>query len=357
MKLQFFRRTCLFPLFIIGLALTGCQNIQDSPGKNAVGTPIQGHLPVQTRLWQYLFTNHISGSVVVAKNNKIIFNEGIGYANFGTRTLNKPTTTYPLASITKSIVATSIMQLQEKGRLSIQDPVSKYLPHFPNGKNIKLINLLDHTSGIRPPLSHQGIRTPLDLIKRMEGQPEKFQPGTQWDYRDENYAILGYILEKVSGQPLHTYIRENIFAKAGMKDVGFINQNQPVPITAVGYIKKYKLLIPTRVSSKAFLFGFGDIYSTAYDLCLYDEALIKGKLVSKKSLQEMLKPHSQSKYGIGFYNVGFAIQSRGVLDGYESFHAIYNDKIYISILLNVRDKRKDVHLMSQEIHNIVASQT
>lgn len=366
MKPQFFQRNWFVLFFLMSFLLAGCQSIPDSLGNTFVKTPIQGfsiqeiphigHINGQTRVLQYLLSNHISGNVLVVKDHKIIFNEGVGYANISTKAPNKPTTTYPIASITKSMVATSIMQLQEKGKLSIYDPVSKYLPHFPNGKNIKLIHLLSHTSGIRPPLSYNGVTTLVGLIKRIEQRPVQFQPGT-WKYRDENYAILAYILEKVSGQPLHTYIKENIFAKAGMKESGFIIQNQPVPLTSVGYIQQNNQFTSSGISRTSFLMGFGDIYSTAYDLYLYDHALMNGKLVTKKSLKEMLIPRSKSNYGIGLYNVGFAVQSRGVLGGYECFHAIFNDKTYVSILLNVRGERKDIHLMSREIHNIVAKPT
>lgn len=372
MKYKFWGRTCLFSVLIFGSTLAGCENSQDLLNSNTVKTVKAETAAVQrmatthyqhklgflqTKLTQYLASRDINGSIAVVKNKKILFNEGLGYANILTGAVDKPTTTYPLASVTKSMVATSIMQLQEQGKLSIYDPVSKYLLHFPNGRNIKLIHLLDHTSGINPPPNHNGITTPLALIQKIEKRPVLFKPGTRWNYHDENYVILGYILEEVTGQSLHTYIQQNILNKAGMKDSGFINQGQPAKITAIGYKKTGSRLIPGRVSQKLFLFGFSDIYSTAYDLCLYDEALMNGKLVSKKTLHTMLIPRSISQYGIGLYNKGYSVQSHGVLGGYESFHAVFKDGTYISILLNLRDQRNDVHVISKEIDSIIASST
>lgn len=373
MMLKFWGKTCLLGVVLFGSSLAGCQNNQDliahhpvKAVKTVKASTVQrvsvsqgqhklGYGPLQTKLTQYLVSHDINGTVAVVKNKKILFNEGLGYANILTGEEDKPSTTYPLASVTKSMVATSIMQLQEQGKLSIYDPLSKYLPHFPNGKNIKLIHLLDHTSGINPPPHHQGITTPLALIKRIEQRPVLFVPGTKWSYHDENYAILGYILQEVTGESLHTYIQNHIFDQAGMKSTGFINQGQPANITAVGYKKNGSRLISGRVSSKLFLFGFSDIYSTAYDLCLYDEALMNGKLVSKKTLHQMLIPRSISHYGIGLYNVGYSVQSHGIIGGYESFHAIFKDGTYVSILLNLRDKLNNVHTIGKQIDSIVAS--
>lgn len=310
---------------------------------------------LDSRIETYLRFNEINGTVAIVKNKRLIFNEGIGYTDIKTRSLNQPGTTYPIGSITKTFVATSIIQLQEKGKLSIKDPVSKYFPHFPNGKRMRLIHLLTHTSGIQPPRLRIGIRSPLDLIQRVEERSVQFPAGTRWDYRDENYAILGYIVEKVSGMALHQYIEKNIFTKAGMKHSGFITQRNPVPYTSNGYIKEKRQFIAKGVSNWM-LFGFGDIYATAEDICLYDEALMNGKLVSPASLKTMLKPRSKSGYGLGLYHNGYAVYSRGVMGGFEAFHIYYDkDHTSITILTNIRNKNVDIHRVGSDIHKLVTA--
>lgn len=360
MKFNYVQRALLLAVLTIGL--TGCQsqeyilNNQDLKLRDhSVSAHYEkglGPHSVQSRIRDYLFSKQINGTVAVIKGHKTIFNEGIGYTDLKTRSFNQPNTTYPIGSITKSFVATSVMQLQEKGKLSIKDPVSKYLHHFPNGKRIKLVHLLSHTSGIQPPMLRIGIRSPMDYINRVEKRPVKFPPGKRWDYRDENYLILGYIVEKVSGVPLHKYIEKNIFAKAGMKHSGFITQRRPAPYTSDGYIRNNHQLIARGVNNQV-LFGFGDIYATADDLCLYDEALMNGKLVSRKTLKSMLISRSKSKYGIGLYNAGYAVYSRGVMGGFESFHVYYKDKTVISILTNIRNRSLDIHKVGEDLHKLV----
>jgi teichoic acid D-alanine hydrolase len=311
---------------------------------------------VQMKIREYLILHHINGSVAVVKNGGIIFNEGFGYSNFKNGSKNQSFTTYPIGSITKVFVATSIMQLQEKGKLNILDPVSKYIPHFPNGKRIKLIHLLSHTSGIKNPIWHIGDRTPQDLIKEISKRHVTFKPGTKWKYRDGNYMVLGYIIEKVTGMSLHEYIERNIFDKANMGDSGFISQRNPIPYRSVGYLKQGKHQIPIKYFNIPFLFGCGDIYSTAYDLALFDQSLLNGQLVSEKSLKEMFVPRSRSQYGLGLYIDSNVVYSRGVLGGFESIHAAYKDKTNIAILLNVRDKENDIHKILDDIHKIVSTQ-
>jgi teichoic acid D-alanine hydrolase len=311
---------------------------------------------VQMKIRDYLFSHHINGSVAVVKNGGIIFNDGFGYSNFKNGSKNQSSTTYPIASITKAFVATSIMQLQEKGKLNILDPVSKFIPHFPNGKKIKLIHLLSHTSGIRNPIWHIGDKQPKDLIREIEKRNVTFEPGTKWDYKDGNYMVLGYIIEKITGVPLHEYIQWNIFDRAKMKESGFITQSNSIPYQSVGYLQQGRHMIPSNHFNVPLLFGCGDIYSTAYDLALFDQSLKNGELVSEKSLKEMLVPRTKSHYGLGFYIYPNVFFSRGVFGGFESIHATYKDNTYIEILLNVRDKQNNIHKTINDIHKIVITQ-
>jgi hypothetical protein len=141
-----------------------------------------------------------------------------------------------------------------------------------------------------------------------------------------------------------------------MTDSGFITQNQPIPYQSVGYLKKGQYIIPKNHFNIPLLFGCGDIYTTAYDIAMFDQSLINGKLVSRKSLKEMKLPRSISKYGIGLYNKNNVIYSRGSLGGFEAIHGFYKDKSSIAILLNVRDKKVNIHKTLHDIHKIVSTQ-
>lgn len=303
---------------------------------------------VQERIQAYLHSKHVNGSIAIVKNNKVIFNEGIGLANRATGRVNLPSTTFPIGSITKVIVAACILQLQEKGKLSTEDSISAFIPNFPNGSRIKLIHLLNHTSGIEENRFFHGKSK--DMLK---GISVKFPAGKKWDYNDINYFVLGLVVEKASGEPLHNYIQENILDKASMHHSGFMTQNRPVPYNSKGYIKTGDYALPVNILNLSNLFGCGDIYSTALDLCLFDKALFSGKLLSKRSLQEMLTPGSPSKYGEGVYIDDNQVFSRGVVGGWETLHVFFKDHTIIAILLNVRDKDINIHQLSSDMKNII----
>ncbi|MDP4084018.1 MAG: serine hydrolase domain-containing protein [Bacillota bacterium] len=350
-----------FFLCIFLISQTGCQNAafllhgKASASEELLYT-VKKNKQVEKKLKNYLESQQISGSVMVVKNKGIVFNEGAGYSNIKKRKKNTPSTTYPIASMTKVFVATSILQLQEKGKLKITDPISKFIPSFPNGKKIKLYHLLTHTSGIRPPIWHMNDQKPQDLMKEIEKRGVAFQPGEKWDYIDANYMVLGFVIEKVSNDSLHHYIQKNIFNKAHMRSSGFMTSKHPTSYTSVGYFKGVTHLIPKKNFTIPLLFGCGDIYSTTYDLSLFDQALMSGKLINRKSLTEMLKHGPRSSYGLGLYHRGKTIFSRGVLGGWESFHIMYKDKINIVILLNIRNRKANIQKLSNDIHTIVAAE-
>ncbi|MDQ0198935.1 serine hydrolase domain-containing protein [Neobacillus ginsengisoli] len=318
--------------------------------KNSV-IPVSKEEHIRQKIREYLISNHVNGSIAAVKNNKRFFSEGVGYSDIFNRTLNSQYTTFPIASITKTIVAVCILQLQESGKLTIQDPVSKYVSNLP--KNIKIVHLLNHTSGIQPPIWHIGDKEPRDIIKKAAKRAGKFPAGTKWDYNDINYLVLGYIVEKVTGTTLHEYIEKNIFNKSSMVNAGFITPENIVPFTSKGYIKLAERLINSSKLNPYLLFGCGDIYATALDLCLFDEALMNGKLLKNQSLKEMVTPGPKSSYGLGVYHSGDRVYSRGVVGGWESLHVYFKDKTSIVVLLNVRDKERDIKKVAADIYGII----
>ncbi|WP_413301855.1 serine hydrolase domain-containing protein [Bacillus sp. 1P10SD] len=309
---------------------------------------------IQQNIREYLISNNVSGSIAVVKNNKKYFYEGIGYSDISNRKLNSTSTTYPIGSITKTMVAVCILQLQEKGKLRIQDSVSNYVPNLPKG--VKIIHLLNHSSGIRSPIWHVGDKGPKEIIKRAGNRGRGFLPGAKWDYNDINYMVLGYIVEQVSGIPLHEYIKKNIFNKASMVNAGFITARKPDPFSSRGYIKIAKRILHASKLNPSLLYGCGDIYATALDVSLFDEALMTGNLISIKSLKEMVTPGPKSSYGLGLYHTDDRVYSRGVVGGWESIHVYYDDKTSIVILLNVREKLCDIKKVAADIYSIMKEQ-
>ncbi|MEB9519507.1 class A beta-lactamase-related serine hydrolase, partial [Bacillus cereus] len=143
---------------------------------------------ISQKLDQYLVGKQFNGTVLVTDKEHVILNKGYGYADVQNKIENTPQTKYRIGSITKTVVATSILQLQEQGKLNIQDNVNKYIPSFPENKNITLYHLLTHTSGL-PEHAKGNINAAsrLQLINWIGRQNLEFPAGTGWRYTDYNY--------------------------------------------------------------------------------------------------------------------------------------------------------------------------
>jgi CubicO group peptidase (beta-lactamase class C family) len=154
------------------------------------------------------------GSVLLAKNGKVILAKGYGVANIELDVPNKPETKFRLGSITKQFTAAAILQLQEKGMLRVEDPISKYIPGTPAAwSGITIHHLLTHTSGIPNYTNDTGyqvhmrepVGTPLGFIKRFRDRPLEFMPGENFHYDNSGYFLLGIIIEQVSGIKYEDY--------------------------------------------------------------------------------------------------------------------------------------------------------
>ncbi len=273
-----------------------------------------------------------NGNVLVAENGKIIYQKSFGYADFPGKKLNAPNTLFPIASISKTITATAILQLVEKGKLNLDEPAAKYLPGFIYPE-ITIRQLLSHTSGMPAynaffssirEQNPEKVFTNEDFISGMiaNQKPLIYKPGESWNYDNTNYIVLALILEKVSGESYRGYVEKNILQPAGMTQTRFfshyfdseknkinnlaiphwfrrIYDDEPVRADTISYISNYW---------KAYQFyGFGDFISTTRDLLKYDEALYGGKLVGERLLNEAFSPvklkngqNNPGNYGLGW---------------------------------------------------------
>ena len=159
-----------------------------------------------------------SGNILVIEKNKIVYEKSFGYTDYTTQSPITPGITFPIASITKILTATAILQLSEKGRLAITDPVTQYLPEFPYPA-ITLKHLLSHTSGLPPynaffdkyrKENPAKIFTNKDFIHGMlaNKQPLIYQPGEKGNYDNINFIVLALVVEKVSGMDYKNYIEK-----------------------------------------------------------------------------------------------------------------------------------------------------
>ncbi|USP97192.1 serine hydrolase domain-containing protein [Bacillus vallismortis] len=292
------------------------------------------------KISNYLNEIGFSGTAMIVRNGEIVTHKGFGYADRKHHIHNNPLTSFYVGSSQKALIATAILQLEEKGKLQTSDPVSTYLPQFPNGQTITLKNLLTHTSGINGHIEGNGAITPDDLIKDIERQGIKRQPGV-WDYQDSNYSVLAYIVAEASGESYEQYITNHIFKPAGMTHAGFYKTYHKEPYPAVGYKLKARRSITPYMPDLSQLYGAGDIYMSAGDMYKFDQALMNGKLYSQKSYEKMFTPGSSSTYGMGFYIAPGSYSNHGVMPGFNILNSFSKSGQTIVILLsNIQNNAK-----------------
>ncbi len=248
-------------------------------------------------LQPFLQNQDFSGCVLIAKQATVLTRSCYGNANYELNVANTPTSRFHIASITKSFTAAAIVILQKRGQLQFNDKLSRYIPDFPNGDKITILELLEHTSGIPSYYSipeYDSLKLkPVhfdDLISIMRTKPLEFEPGSKSDYSDTGYAFLAYIIEKVSGKPYGQFIADEIFAPLGMKNSGTFSDTALIPERATGYQPwiaetggDQKLRI-TPFYDKTIITGSGSLYSTIDDLYLFYQGLKNKRLFDIQAL-------------------------------------------------------------------------
>ncbi|MBC2319253.1 serine hydrolase domain-containing protein [Listeria booriae] len=313
---------------------------------------VDPHASTKAKIEATLKANQFNGTAYIVKDNQVILNQGFGIAN---KTIGKMTddkSLYIIGSMQKAVVATAIMQLQEKGLLNVEDPINKYFPDFPNGKNIKIKNFLGHTSGINGRKKGNQPITSEQILRDIEAGGIYRQPG-KWDYRDDNYAVMGRLIEVLTNQTLTNYLKQHIFTPARMTQTGIGDGFFTNPKEAVSYKLSNGMLIKNPyLQDNSQLFGAGNMYMPPKDIYLFDKALTSGKLISQASLTRMLQPGA-GDYGFGFYDRNTFYISRGVIYNYETINSFSSDhKDAVILFSNIRSEKGNATL-TKEIYGLL----
>lgn len=250
--------------------------------------------------------NRFMGSVLVAKGDTVLLAESAGWANLEWKIAPTPATKFRIGSVTKQFTAACVLLLAERGKLSIDDALVKFIPSAPETwKPVTLRQLLSHTGGIPnftddPDNTANKLRprTPAQTMAQVAAKPLEFTPGEKFKYSNTGYVLLGWIIEVASGQSYETFLRENIFQPLGMNDSGCDSNTAVIPQRAAGYV-----LGPRGPANAAYLdmhgpFAAGAIYSTPADLLRWTQALFGGKVLSAASLEQMTTP-VKNNYAFG----------------------------------------------------------
>jgi len=303
---------------------------------------------VQARMEQVLqhYTSHheFMGSALVAREGKVLLSKGYGSANLEWKIPNSPATKFRLGSITKQFTAASILLLQERGKLSLQDPVKKYLPDAPAAwDKVTIFHLLTHTSGIpnftsfpEYPSLNALATTPEKLVARFRDKSLEFQPGEKWAYSNSGYVLLGYLLEKISGQGYAAFLQQNLFDPLGMKDSGYDSSTMILPARASGYAPGPEGPQNAAYAHMSIPFSAGALYSTTEDLLRWEQALFGGKLLKPESLKQMTTPF-KSDYGLGLAVHAVkghkVVEHGGGIEGFNTQLSYYPDEHLAVIVL------------------------
>lgn len=256
-----------------------------------------------------------SGAVLVTKDGKILVRNGYGWADVKRRLPNTAETVFDIGSNTKVFTAVAVMQLEEKGKLSTSDSITKYFSNVPEDKKgVTIHHLLTHTSGFEheefydesPPKIREILKDREKYIQRVMSFPLAFKPGEKWLYSNTGFSLLAAIVEKISGQSYEIYLRENIFKPAGMLNTGYVIPNWKNKRVARGYNDgdtDYGFPWDTQWSGKIIpwdLLANGGLLSTVDDMSKFIVAVQGEKLLSPKTKDKMLTvyvPERGQAYG------------------------------------------------------------
>lgn len=309
-------------------------------------------------LFTRVFTNDAPGAaVLVAQDGKVLFEKGYGLADVSHGVRFAPETKSRIGSITKQFTAAAILKLQEQGKLSVQDKLSKYFPDFPRGDEVTLHHLLTHTSGIRSYTDKPGFLAkvtspvePNDLIKSFQNDPYDFDPGKKWHYDNSGYFLLGRIVEKVSGESYSDFLRKNFFEPLGMTNTGVHRGGLALEHEARGYQYTGSTFTNALDWDMSWAGGAGALYSTVEDLFRWNEGVFGGKVLKDSSLKAAWTPvkteenkddDSGNGYGYGWFigqmRGAREISHGGGLNGFSSFlMRLPREHFTVAILANAQ---------------------
>ena len=298
----------------------------------------------------YLRRKQIPGcAIMVRYNGEARLCQGYGVANLehGVRATRQ--TVFQSGSMAKQFTAMAVMMLVEQRRLSLDDPIIKYLDVPKTWSRITVRHLLTHTSGLGDypeSFSLQKDYTEDELLKMIKAQPLRFAPGEQWNYSNLGYVTLGILIHRVTGEFYGDFLKKNVFDPLGMKQTRVISEADIIPNRAAGYrlvdgILKNQQWVAPSVNTTA----DGSLYFTIEDLAKWDEALEAGNLLSHAGYEQMwspvkLKNGNTAPYGFGWHiaktDSGHRmLEHGGAWQGFAAYIARYpDDDLAVAVLCN-----------------------
>lgn len=323
-----------------------------------------------------------SGTVLIAKHGKILFEHAYGDADKSFGVPNKIDTKFNFGSMGKMFTGVAVLQLAQEGKLSLDDKLIKDLPDYPNkaiAKEVTIRQLLTHTAGLGDFFGPKFFETNMDEYNSLESllplfvdKPLLFKPGTSWSYSNAGFIVLGLVIEHITGESYQDYVQQHVFDPAAMHDTGNEPWDAVVPNRAVGYTTMGQ---PPGAPQKSNIFALqrggsaGGGYSTVGDLLRFAEALEGDRLLNKRFTKmdmtgQVTTPRPGVKYGFGMeeeiVNGTRIVGHGGGGPGIQSILDMYPDLGYVvAIMTNydnamaLVDGRLRLELTGQRVPNRV----
>jgi len=246
------------------------------------------------------------GTVLVARGDQIVFDKAYGSANLEWKVANTTNTKFRIGSVTKQFTAASILLLEERGKLKVDDPIKKHYANAPaTWDGVTLKHLLTHTSGIPNLTDGPDFQRRKQLVSSLDetiawfrDKPLDFAPGDRMKYSNSGYIMLGYVIEKASGQPYAQFVQQNIFTPLAMKDSGYDSNADVIERRASGYVNAAGTLRNAEFVHMSIPHAAGALYSTTGDLLRWNRALYGGKVLKPDSFAKMTTPFKDN-YAFG----------------------------------------------------------
>ena len=287
------------------------------------------------------------GSVLVAKHDEVVLSRGYGFANLEWDIPNTPDTKFRLGSISKQFTAACILRLEEQGKLSVSDPVKKYLDDAPpTWDKITIHHVLTHTAGIPSvtdfpdfPVIQRQPATQEKLYRLVRDKPLEFEPGTKFKYSNSGYLLLTYLIERITHGKYEDFLQQNVLTPAALKDTGYDVNARILRHRASGYAPFGTITLNAAYVDMSVPGGAGALYSTTEDLLHWEQSLFGGKVLKPESLRKMTTPAlNQYAYGLFVREVN-GHKRIGHTGGIEGFNTqltyLPDDKVVVAVLGNI----------------------
>lgn len=301
---------------------------------------------IDEMMQKHLELDLFSGTVLLAKEGKVLYAKAFGDANKSYGIKNKINTKFNIASMGKMFTGVSIMQLHEKGKLDINDPVIKYLKNFPLGDKITIYHLLSHTSGVGRYMRHPDYRANRhkykaidDLLPVIYEQKLEFKtPGERFAYSNSGMVLLGAVIEEITKQSYADYITKNILEPTQMTNTAMKFGSEVVENRATGYMKSISGKYENNYFLSSSPYPDGGILSTVEDMLKFDQALYGSSLINEESKKKMFVALKVT-YGLAFQvenrQNNLVVGHSGGMPGFSSYFSRYlKDKYTIIALSN-----------------------